>query len=384
MASSERDRAKAVGFATFAPAFGYLVGALLQAGFTKLVYPGPKLLFGIHLNLYTAPAMLMLILYVISLALLFTIFDGKMRIPPAEIQLDDESQIVETIPDEGKAPYDKVAVIFMLFTTVSLNFAALNPSVTVLIYMMAAYEWTSSQSVLYVSIVLGCSGIAYVLFVAGYAFLKFGQKISARIALITSIFAFFAFHLITFPWPFIKTHMNYKHPQGQPATTKFNQTLNFPGFSNDTLVGCNVDYKWCETTPVTPMLLFYVPLIICISVAVPLMNVNLDLLYSRILGPIKQGTMTGIYNASGQLLNIVGPFFFTFLYTKSGPRWIWLCEIIVGGITLALWAVFYKRMIPYSESQAKILAKEKKVPKSSTDSTAPLELSIVTGSSTEF
>lgn len=129
MASSEKDRAKAIGFATFAPAFGYLIGALLQLGFTQLKYPGPKLFLNIHLNLYTAPAILMVILYVISLILLFTIFDGKMKIPPAEIKLDNKTEIVEIIPNDGKASYDKIAVIFLLFTTVSLNFAAMNPSV---------------------------------------------------------------------------------------------------------------------------------------------------------------------------------------------------------------------------------------------------------------
>ena len=162
--------------------------------------------------------------------------------------------------------------------------------------------------------------------------------------------------------------MAYKHPQGQPATTHFNQTINFPGVSNDSLVGCNVEYKWCESTPVPNVILFMITMVVSISIAVPLMNINGDILFSKILGPIKQGTMTGIYVSAGDVLNIVGPFVLTYVsnainsnqffifrtvYKKTGPRYIWIGEIVITGVLAVLWAFLYRRMIPYSEAQAK-------------------------------
>lgn len=125
MASSEKNRSKAIGVVMFAPAAGYIAGALLQAAFTTIKYPGVKLIFGIHLNLYTAPVILNLILSIGAIILLVTMFDGRMRIPPAEIQNTDDNQSeVTRIPE--KVQYDKIAVGIMLLTTIVFNFASLN------------------------------------------------------------------------------------------------------------------------------------------------------------------------------------------------------------------------------------------------------------------
>ena len=44
------------------------------------------------------------------------------------------------------------------------------------VYMMAAFEWTSSQSVLYISIAMGAAGVSFIVFVAGYVFCKLGER----------------------------------------------------------------------------------------------------------------------------------------------------------------------------------------------------------------
>ena len=111
----------------FAPAIGYIAGALLQSAFTIIKYPGVKLIFGIHLNLYTGPVILSLFFNIGATVLLVTMFDGKMRIPPAEIKNPDEEQAeITQIPE--KVQYDKLAVGLMLLNTIVFNFASLNMS----------------------------------------------------------------------------------------------------------------------------------------------------------------------------------------------------------------------------------------------------------------
>lgn len=39
------------------------------------------------------------------------------------------------------------------------------------------------------------------------------------------------------------------------------------------------------------------------------MALNLEILYSKLLGGIKQGTMQGIFVVSGDLLHVIGPLF---------------------------------------------------------------------------
>lgn len=47
--------------------------------------------------------------------------------------------------------------------------------------------------------------------------------------------------------------------------------------------------------------------VLCVGMAMPLWMINLDSLYSKILGPIKQGTWQGIFLVAGDILNVAGP-----------------------------------------------------------------------------
>ena len=87
--------------------------------------------------------------------------------------------------------------------------------------------------------------------------------------------------------------------------------LNSTSSSNSTIeyVGCPLDYKWCATTPRINVIIFYAGTIISLGVGFPLTGISLDILFSKILGPIQQGTMQGIYNGAGIGLQILGPIF---------------------------------------------------------------------------
>ena len=43
------------------------------------------------------------------------------------------------------------------------------------------------------------------------------------------------------------------------------------------------------------------------GIAMPILSINLNVLFSQILGPIKQGTIQGIFNAVGIIIQIVAP-----------------------------------------------------------------------------
>ena len=77
------------------------------------------------------------------------------------------------------------------------------------------------------------------------------------------------------------------------------------------IVGCNTKFEWCETTPKVNIYIFNTALIMALGIGLPLVQINLDVLYSKVLGPIKQGTLQGIFVATAQILNIFGPLFFS-------------------------------------------------------------------------
>jgi hypothetical protein len=53
-------------------------------------------------------------------------------------------------------------------------------------------------------------------------------------------------------------------------------------------VGCNLNYKWCAYTPPVNVFVYFIPSVFMMGIAMPLLGVYLDSLFSKILGPIWQ------------------------------------------------------------------------------------------------
>lgn len=56
---------------------------------------------------------------------------------------------------------------------------------------------------------------------------------------------------------------------------------------------------------------YHAALILCLGLAMPVGMLNLDVLYSRLLGQIKQGTMQGLFVAMGDAIVLCGPVLIT-------------------------------------------------------------------------
>jgi hypothetical protein len=75
--------------------------------------------------------------------------------------------------------------------------------------------------------------------------------------------------------------------------------------------GCRLTQQWCAETPAISPTLYCVSHVVCLSIALPLMMLNIEMLFSTILGPIKQGTQFGIFLVCGEALNVAGPIIMT-------------------------------------------------------------------------
>jgi hypothetical protein len=75
-------------------------------------------------------------------------------------------------------------------------------------------------------------------------------------------------YIITYPWSFIKETIPYK----------VNVTDE---------IGCKREFEWCGTTPRVNMWIFLISLISVLGFAIPLCQINLDVLFSKVLGNIK-------------------------------------------------------------------------------------------------
>jgi MFS family permease len=77
-----------------------------------------------------------------------------------------------------------------------------------------------------------------------------------------------------------------------------------------------------------------------------LLTITMNSLFSKILGPIRQGKQQGILQASSALARMIGPLTTSALYSGFGPRPVWLLQMLVILLTLGAWITAYKRMIP--------------------------------------
>ncbi|KAI1715834.1 major facilitator superfamily domain-containing protein 8 [Ditylenchus destructor] len=323
MASTEVDRPKAVGVANLGPTIGFIAGPIVQIISIIVPYPGVPLIFGIHVNLFTIPIMLTIMISVIGLTLLVFCFDGRMRVYPKTMKPDTEMNLaasnsrlsLESTDDSDNGLSEPVT-----------NLGA--P------YGMTFFEWDSSETVKYNSIILLLIGLQVIGWNLGYVFLNLRERLPERKGIIISLFVLLAAYVFTYPWPFLTGKIVYEH-ESSPAKGNHSQK-----------VGCPRQYDWCATTPSVNMYMFLGSIILTLGVAVPLANINLDILFSKILGKIKQGTMQGIFIACGDGLTIILPIIISEVYVLSGPSHIWKAIIGLIAVCLILWFILYHRMAP--------------------------------------
>lgn len=108
-------------------------------------------------------------------------------------------------------------------------------------------------------------------------------RLNERSACVLSLALLLGTFLTSFPWPFWSSVVSDATPE------------------------CSKRFAWCDTTTTPNGVLFFAAFGAAVGIAQPLININLDSLYSKVLGPIPQGTMQGIYIAVGDIVSIFGP-----------------------------------------------------------------------------
>ncbi|CAD5223297.1 unnamed protein product [Bursaphelenchus okinawaensis] len=332
MTSTEKDRPKAVSIMTLSITIGMAVGPAIMVFVSLMSYPGILMPFGVHLNLYTAPMYLVLLTTIISVILLICCFDGTMRVPIR----NKDSIIVPKTKGKGflglktKTSYDKFAVFICCLTRI-----AQSTSMLFLInvggpYMMTAFGWSSKELLRYNSVMHTGMGVIGILICTSYITKITQRYLSDRRAIVIGIALKLLFYIITYPYPFLNSTIPYE-------VRDLNGTI--------TTHGCSERFDWCATTPLINEWVYCIGKVLLLGTGFPLTMLNLDVLYSKVLGNIKQGTMQGIFLCSGEVLTIIGPVILTSIYEVTGPKYIWQMNIITLASILILWIVYYNRMI---------------------------------------
>uniref|UniRef100_A0AC34Q924 Major facilitator superfamily (MFS) profile domain-containing protein n=1 Tax=Panagrolaimus sp. JU765 TaxID=591449 RepID=A0AC34Q924_9BILA len=113
------------------------------------------------------------------------------------------------------------------------------------------------------------------------------------------------------------------------------------------VVGCNMDrFDWCHTFKPINIHVYYITYVLFIGLCFPNINISLNTLFSKILGPRPQAAQQGWLQVSGAAARMIGPIVISSMYTHHGPKWSWNLEIAVISFTLFLWMILRNRMVP--------------------------------------
>ncbi|CAD5223299.1 unnamed protein product [Bursaphelenchus okinawaensis] len=346
MSSTVEDRPKAMSISSLAASSGIALGPALVLPCTLIPYPGIALAFGLHFNVYTAPMYIILGTTIVSIVLLVGWLDGTMKtVETSEVtvlagsqdvlsgtqdtlnstrgvlsstqttQSVDSTQVeyftngtAGTTSENGIVPaehyrtvqnrrkrhgrFDKFAVFLCCLTRIAQSSTMLFMVNIGGPYMMTAFGWTSQQLITYNSMFHTLVGVLCAVVSISYLLNIAQRYITDRQAIVSSVFLSLLYYLITYPYSFLPNTIPY-------------QVLD----DNGTVIqpGCELKYKWCATTPQVNVYVYMTAKLVCFGIGMSLMMLNLDLLYSKILGNIRQGKMQGLFLISGDVFTIIGP-----------------------------------------------------------------------------
>ncbi|CEF67212.1 Major facilitator superfamily and Major facilitator superfamily domain, general substrate transporter and Major facilitator superfamily domain-containing protein [Strongyloides ratti] len=325
-ASSPDDRSKCIAYITGSMAVGAFIGPAFQLLFTPLGYPGYSVFGFFQIHMFNLPALVSILFVVINFILVLYIFKEIY----VDILVKDEDN------DISLPPYDRIAVLLCYITRFCQTFISTNLETLAAVISMSVFSYTTTESINVISLVNTGRAIIALLTALLFVFVNIEKYISLRNTIIICTLSAFLFHFITYPYGFYKNVITYYSPGNS---------------FNSSFVGCNVArYLWCkELSPCNPYL-YYISHTIMIGSTYSSINICLNTLFSKIIGPRRQAFEQGTLNMSKGISQMISPPLIGFVFDYAGLKLVWIIHIIVLSGAIVLWLVYYKRMVSFIQS----------------------------------
>ncbi|KAH7700050.1 Protein F27D9.2, partial [Aphelenchoides avenae] len=296
-ASTVKDRPKAIAFVTCGQALGQTGGAAFQLLFTPLSYPGFSLFGFLPVNMYTALAYFAVLMNIVgAVALHFWFTEEYVGIVDKKTPSANEKDTTKLLA--GVPKYDIVAVVVCNVTRFVQLFVQTNLQTLGTPLSMTMFGWSKAEAVTNTSIAQGVIGGLTLVTYVGYTYFKVDQRLSYRMSCLISIAAFVVFHVLTFSYPFLPGHVaTFDHANDSSYNV-----------SDIEHIGCDAEkFTWCDSLAPVNEWVYYGTYVVVIGLAYPFMNIALMTLFSKILGPRRQGTQQGIMQTFGSAARMTGP-----------------------------------------------------------------------------
>ncbi|CAD5230801.1 unnamed protein product [Bursaphelenchus okinawaensis] len=331
-ASLEKDRSRAIAFTTGGLALGICLGPVFQLIFIPIGYPGHQLFGDLYMSMYTTPAFAAGMVNIVCIIMVTLFFEENYA--GINSKTTQSNGTTMKVP-----PYDLVAVVLCNITRAMQLFVFTNLETLGAPFFMSMFGMSRKETVQAISYAHGVTGLVAFTNYMFYIVFKPSPDTNYRKGIFVSFVGYVIFHVGTFSYPFSNDHI------------KTYSAAEYALYKNGTVptepVGCPRDsMDWCETIQPVNFWLFMFCFSVVLAFSFSTLNVNINTLFSRILGPRRQTNQQSIYQASASFSRLLGPIIISNLYTAYGPRAAWSLELVVIGVVISLWIIFYKRMVP--------------------------------------
>uniref|UniRef100_A0A0N5BNR0 MFS domain-containing protein n=1 Tax=Strongyloides papillosus TaxID=174720 RepID=A0A0N5BNR0_STREA len=335
--SLPNDRTAAISIINCGLAIGITLGPFFNIIFAIIGYPEYRILNLFTLNIYTLPAFISTILNVSSLICIKFLFEEKYAgINDKYFNLKSLSKNSEPVKNIPKYDKKAVGIIFLIrFTMMFIKNTCniLNPFLS-----MMMFNFTKKETIETISITEGYIGLTAIVVHALYVFLNLGQYGKFRRNLMIGLSLLLIFHLIIYPYPFL-------YYNNTTVTRIDTEEINIT--SSTEQIGCSISkFNWCYDLPKISPLIYFASYALLIGLSLPIINANMNTIFSRILGPRFQGTMHGLNQMCGSIAQAIAPLITSNVYKIYGPTKIWWYQITLSIFTLLLCIINYERLTP--------------------------------------
>uniref|UniRef100_A0A0N4ZT47 MFS domain-containing protein n=1 Tax=Parastrongyloides trichosuri TaxID=131310 RepID=A0A0N4ZT47_PARTI len=335
--SLPKDRTSAISVINCGLAIGIALGPFFNIIFAAIGFPEYRILNLFTLNIYTLSAFISTILNILSL--------GCIKLLFVERYAGISENFVKTKKNLGNGKsiqsipkYDKCAVSIIFLIRFTMMFIKNTCNILNPFLSMMMFNFTKKESIKVMSITEGFVGSTAVFVHALYVFFNLGQYGKFRRNLIIGLSFLPLFHVIIYPYPFL---------YGGKETVSILNIQNSTITSSTEQIGCNINkFDWCYDLPKISPYLYFICYAILIGLSLPVINANMNTIFSRILGPRFQGTMHGFNHMYGSIAQAIAPIITSTVYKNYGPTKVWWYQIILSLFTTIICTIFHNRLVP--------------------------------------
>ncbi|KFD64569.1 hypothetical protein M514_09727, partial [Trichuris suis] len=309
MSSSPTKRDRAVSIATACMSLGFIAGPALQAAVSFLGYPG--VVYGIiHLNLYTAPAYITILLLAVALFLTVWKFqDGNLAV--AEVKAKGTFYVVPR--------YNRLSLLAVIWCWFSFFVVLVDMDTVSSPISMAYYSWTGEEATFYVSLMVGVGSVFSVIIYALHV--VYLHKFDERRLIISGAALLLLSLLISYPYPL--------------------WLLVADGLEH----GTHCPYDWCQGAPKAPLPVFILSFML-VFIGFPPVNVAVSTLYTKVIGPREQAGLQSLLTCAGSVARLICPIVTMQLFVSFKPAAVWLMTGSFALSTILVTLLCYKVLVP--------------------------------------